>query len=365
MNNANRSANHFDWWQIVINCTIFVGCAGCSSNHQVFVFTRFHKLKPKRLKPNKFDELLLARSTQWCVHCRNRGCFHFESGGVLVLACFCCKLGLISRWCSDVANLSTDHGSMVPWFHGWLPNGRSPGTCNSSSPVARAHGHHRSSTGREVFDVYGRKASKKIVGTGDSMRIKQNLNNILWGSTKKIFLEGRKQTKRQGNTTSYVRKDHVLHYIRTFKLKHSLEHELLWDPAAFHVIYSGQAYAPLHIQLQLVSRHWLEPDLISTETTFLKCCDVLSGFRFVDIQLKISRISSFYVLLSPGNSEIHGQLARYDTVHHFIKPATLKRKCSYVELVAEGPQLAQWLPSLFDTDKKWFCFEECECSTVV
>ena len=65
--------------------------------------------------------------------------------------------------------------------------------------------------------------------------------------------------------------------------------------------------------------------------------------------------------LSPGNSEIHtgsalfcwrvGQLVRYDTVHHFIKPATLKRKCSYVELVAEGPQLAQWLPSLFDTDK--------------
>ena len=112
-----------------------------------------------------------------------------------------------------------------------------------------------------------------------------------------------------------------------------------------------------------------------THTTFLKCCDVLSGFRFVDIQLKISRISSFYVPLSPGNSEVHtgsalfcwrvGQLVRYDTVHHFIKPATLKRKCSYVELVAEGPQLAQWLPSLFDTDKTWFCFEKCECSTVV
>jgi len=35
----------------------------------------------------------------------------------------------------------------------------------------------------------------------------------------------------------------------------------------------------------------------------------------------------------------------YDTVHHFIKPATMQRKCSYVELVAEGPQLAQWFVS--------------------
>eukprot|EP00438_Fugacium_kawagutii_P032914 Skav221779 [mRNA] locus=scaffold2426:275619:277445:+ [translate_table: standard] len=35
----------------------------------------------------------------------------------------------------------------------------------------------------------------------------------------------------------------------------------------------------------------------------------------------------------------------YDTMHHFIKPATKQRKCSYVELVAEGPQLSQWFVS--------------------
>lgn len=44
-------------------------------------------------------------------------------------------------------------------------------------------------------------------------------------------------------------------------------------------------------------------------------------------------------LLSASNCNL------YDTVHHFIKPATMQRKCSYVELVAEGPQLAQWFVS--------------------
>lgn len=33
---------------------------------------------------------------------------------------------------------------------------------------------------------------------------------------------------------------------------------------------------------------------------------------------------------------------RYDTMEHFIKPATEEKQCSYVELVASGPQLAQW-----------------------
>ena len=29
-------------------------------------------------------------------------------------------------------------------------------------------------------------------------------------------------------------------------------------------------------------------------------------------------------------------------MEHFIKPATEEKQCSYVELVASGPQLAQW-----------------------
>ena len=52
---------------------------------------------------------------------------------------------------------------------------------------------------------------------------------------------------------------------------------------------------------------------------------------------------------------LSGALVRYDTVHHFIKPATMQRKCSYVELVAEGPQLAQWLPSQTVWDKNLRC----------
>eukprot|EP00434_Breviolum_minutum_P020137 symbB.v1.2.017757.t1/scaffold1389.1/size122275/6 len=35
----------------------------------------------------------------------------------------------------------------------------------------------------------------------------------------------------------------------------------------------------------------------------------------------------------------------YDTMEHFIKPATEEKQCSYVELVASGPQLAQWFVS--------------------
>jgi len=48
---------------------------------------------------------------------------------------------------------------------------------------------------------------------------------------------------------------------------------------------------------------------------------------------------------------MHGKLLApeevtlYDLVHHYIKPATSKEKCSYVELVASGPAKPQWFVS--------------------
>ena len=44
----------------VLKCTVFAGCVRCSLNHQIFVFTNFHRMKPGRLKPNKIDEFLLG-----------------------------------------------------------------------------------------------------------------------------------------------------------------------------------------------------------------------------------------------------------------------------------------------------------------
>merc|ERR1719253_26420 len=35
----------------------------------------------------------------------------------------------------------------------------------------------------------------------------------------------------------------------------------------------------------------------------------------------------------------------YDIVEHVVKPATQKKRCSYVELVAAGPQVPQWFVS--------------------
>eukprot|EP00913_Durusdinium_trenchii_P029355 g27520.t1 len=35
----------------------------------------------------------------------------------------------------------------------------------------------------------------------------------------------------------------------------------------------------------------------------------------------------------------------YDVVHHFVRPLTAQKRCSYVELIADGPQPAQWFVS--------------------
>ena len=45
-------------------------------------------------------------------------------------------------------------------------------------------------------------------------------------------------------------------------------------------------------------------------------------------------------------------------MEHFIKPATEEKQCSYVELVASGPQLAQWCLVILCGLKFWVVSKE-------
>jgi len=53
------------------------------------------------------------------------------------------------------------------------------------------------------------------------------------------------------------------------------------------------------------------------------------------------------VLSRKGEKLEYNTVNLYDIVEHIVKPATQKKKCSYVEFVASGPQLPKWFVSHF------------------
>ena len=50
-------------------------------------------------------------------------------------------------------------------------------------------------------------------------------------------------------------------------------------------------------------------------------------------------------LTAHAHAPLNPQVTLYDATRYVIKPATLERRCSYVELVASGPQRPTWFVS--------------------